>query len=79
MLGLKEFVCDFSWTELGFDGRVRNAVVGLKVCVCMCVCVCVCARARVCACARVFVRACARRVSVCVRARGRVYAHLFAS
>ena len=51
MLGLKEFVCDFSWTELGFDGRVRNAVVGLKVCVCVraracvrvrvCVCVCV--------------------------------------
>ena len=24
-LGLKEFVCDFSWTELGFEGKVKSA------------------------------------------------------
>ena len=30
-LGLKEFVCDLTErTELGFEGRVRNAVLGLK-------------------------------------------------
>ena len=31
VLGLKEFVCDVaSRTQLGFEGRVRNAVLGLK-------------------------------------------------
>ena len=34
VLGLKEFVCDFSLTELGFEFRVMYAMLGLKVFVC---------------------------------------------
>ena len=33
VLGLKEFVCDFSSTELGFEDRVMNGMMGLKECV----------------------------------------------